>query len=220
MGNFVRLDSLLQEFRREVFLLRNQWRHSDISQNGYWVDAVESGSAAYAVIRLHDAWSRFCRQLVLDSAQGDIITRTGLRVHRSPIVKPGQRALDALRSTYPLSQRNRRLWEPRWHEPAQALDAATRLQISNAATIQAGLGLTKVAPLPAFGNPDELRNCRNYLAHRSKLASDDLDNLRRRLGVTKRITPDELPRIRIPGGATLFEVWCIDLMTRASVATK
>lgn len=172
------------------------------------------------MIRLLDAWNRFCRQLVLVSARGDVLTASGARLGRSPAVAPGQRPLDALKTTYPLRIQNRPVWEPRWFIPREAINAANALQIQNLRTVVTGLGLTQTLAGLNAGSPEDLRNCRNYLAHRSKLTFDGLDDLRLRLGLSPRFPADELPKSRLPGGATLFEVWCADLTIRGRTACQ
>lgn len=210
----MRLDYLVADFEQEVTRLRALYGAVPWpSRVGFW-DGPDGARQGYVVMRLLDAWSRFCRQLVLVSARGKVVTASGLRVSRSPVVGPGQLALDALRAVTP-GAGGQRLWEPRWHMPRNAVKAAGLLQIANLSAVSAGLGLSQTIQGISVGSPEDLRNCRNYLAHRSRLANDDLMDLRRRLQVAPDTPADQLSGTRVQGGATLFETWCADLSIRA-----
>lgn len=207
-------------FDREVSRLRTQFEsYFAAPHRGYWLGPEPAGQAA-TLIRLHDAWARYCRSLVLLSARGNVLTLRGTLLSRPPTVQRQQRPLDALKACYPFQVQRRYLWEPRWYEPTHAINAARLLQIGNLATVGAGLGLTQPIPGVNLGSPEDLRLVRNYLAHRGQVSSDALVTLRQRLGVSARLPPDAFPKVRIPGGATLFAAWCLDLRTRAYQAAQ
>ena len=180
---------------------------------GVWRDPVPIAVQSYATIRLHDAWARFCRALVLLSGRGRVITLGGTYVPCSPITAQGQSVLAALRSTYPQKRQTHIVWEPRWFDPAEAIDAANRLRVGNFPTISAGLGVTGYAV-------DDLRACRNFLVHRNETTYHRVDYLRARLGVGTSASVEELLNAKITGGAVLFHVWCAELLQRASLASQ
>ncbi len=216
----LRLQAIVKDFESEVDNLRQLYLgHAAMPHLGFWA-GVDASVVAYSVVRLLDAWNRFCRQLVLMSARGNTLSISGVRVSRSPKVALGQRPLDALKTTYPAHIQNRIVWEPKWFIPADAIKAASQLQIVNLSTVASGLGLSITIPGLSVGTPLDLRNCRNYYAHRSRTTSEGLVDLRRRLGITSDIKPDEIPKLAVPGGASLFEVWCQDLLIRADVAAQ
>lgn len=174
---------------------------------------MPAAAQSYAIIRLHDAWARFCRELVLLSAQGKVITATGNYVPRSPVVAQRQSPLDALKSTYSSRRQSWVLWEPKWFDPSETVDAAARLKIANFATVSGGIAATSVAI-------NDIRACRNFLAYRNKQSNDGLDYLRHRLGVSLSTRAEELANALVPGGASLFELWCWELLQRATNAVQ
>jgi hypothetical protein len=211
---------LYADFEEEVRLLRTQF-HQQVSRPhvGFW-SGHEGAVHAYAVIRLLDAWNRFSRQLVLVSARGNVITDNGVKIRRSSVLAPGQLALDGLRAALPPNVRQRPVWEPRWFVPRRAIAAAATLAIENLTSVSAGLGLSATIPGLSVGNPEDLRICRNYFAHRSKTTFDELWGLKQQLGVPVWTAVDALPKVVVSGGATLFNVWCLDLLIRARAAIQ
>lgn len=112
-----------------------------------------------AIIQLHDAWARFCREVVILSAGCRPVTATGLRLSRVPGVSSRRDVIPRLLSTY--AKRN---FEPRWGDSGQAIGAARRLAIQNAGTFTAALGA-------ANSTAEEVRRVRNFFAHRSERAA-------------------------------------------------
>jgi hypothetical protein len=109
-----------------------------------------------AVIRMHDAWARFCRDLIVLSAAGNTITLggTALTPSRPDIHNPA--------SVIPILLRMKRWqYEPKWATASIAVDVARSLTIQNLSSVSAALG--------AANSPAEpLRHIRNYYAHRAR----------------------------------------------------
>ena len=166
-------------FWREVALLRQLFRHglrSDSFAQGIWYDAGPVAEQSYAIIRVHDAWSRFCRTLVLTSATGGVWTVRNRYLLPAPGVGKKGDPLATLKSTYPARIQRQTQWEPKWYFPDQTIEASERLRIENRASVSAALG--------SVGNSvNDLRLCRNYLAHRSLGSNREVDTVRRRLSV-------------------------------------
>lgn len=179
---------------------------------GFWRAPDPWAIQATCVIRLHDEWARYCRAVVLASASGKASTLRGVAIPRSPLVARGQSALAALRSTNARWLRIN-IWEPKWHEPSRAIDAAARLRISNYADFSAGLGATSVAP-------EELRVVRNYLAHRHRTTADELVNVKRRVGIPRSARPEEIPRWIRSNGSVLVSEWSEELLRLARQAAS
>jgi hypothetical protein len=107
------------------------------------------------VVRMHDSWARFCRELIILSAYGRTTTLSGTfitpchsSINRCSMVIPHVRTL--------FSRQN---WEPRWADSTACINAARRLQISNVSTVSAALS--------AIDSPAEkMRRVRNFYAHR------------------------------------------------------
>jgi hypothetical protein len=113
-----------------------------------------------AVVRLHDAWARFCRELVILSAYGNIVTLGGMSLTCS---RPD---IDSLASVIPILLKLKRAkWEPRWASSAACIDAAQNLTIQNLTNVAAALGATN--------SPAEALRCvRNFYVHRGKDTSE------------------------------------------------
>lgn len=117
-------------------------------------------AAERSLIQLQIEWEHFVRDLVLDSATGQFDNGSGpVTSPTYPDLRSREAAAHKLVALYP-----RRSFEPDWYLPAQAIDAAVRLDVSNHAQISLELGVT---PWPI----DELRHLRNFISHRSKRAA-------------------------------------------------
>lgn len=115
----------------------------------------EQLTAEMAVIRMHDAWARYCRELVILSASGDTLTLSGVVVPAA--IKRRMDVIPTLLAAYP----RKRWFEPKWASAAECIGAAKLLKIANLATLAGALGATNS---PA----EEIRNVRNYYAHRGQ----------------------------------------------------
>ena len=112
-----------------------------------------------AVIQLHDAWARFCREIVILSAGCRPVTAAGNRLSRVAGVSGRRDVIPRLLDTY-----TKRRFEPRWGDSGEAIDAARRLAIQNAGTFAAALGA-------ANSTAEEVRRIRNFFTHRSERAA-------------------------------------------------
>lgn len=116
-----------------------------------------------AVLRLHDAWARFCRELIILSAFGRTVTLGGVPLppcHNS--VKRCHSVIPRLFATPGPRYR----FEPRWADASECIKAATRLGIANVATISSALAASNS---PA----EDIRRVRNFYAHRMKRTVQD-----------------------------------------------
>lgn len=157
------------------------------------------------IIRLHDAWARFCRELIVMSAYARPFTAQGQRVSRAPGIQGRHQVIPALLATY-----RKRTMEPFWHIPNDCLDAARRLNISNYPTIMTGLGLS----FPQSAT-DQLRNVRNFLAHRNASTARDVEQVARNLGLLNVRYPYLLVVSVVQPGASVFALWVHQLRTMA-----
>lgn len=115
------------------------------------------------LLQLQINWDHFVRSIILDSASGQYENANG-PVFSSLTNPPRsrERAAHRLISLYP-----RRSFEPDWYLPNEAIDAASRLRVSNYSEISAFLGASPWAI-------SELRFIRNFVSHRTKRAAISL----------------------------------------------
>jgi hypothetical protein len=132
------------------------WLLFEFSQSAKRFRAERHGQLAceMVVIRMHDSWSRFCRDLVITSAVGNTQTLGGLKIPKSSVINSRSDVIPALLTKY-----KKRRNEPNWYDAGECLDAAQRLAIVNFSTVSAAIG---AANSPA----GEMRKVRNFYAHR------------------------------------------------------
>ena len=164
------------------------------------------------VIRLHDAWHRFCRELILSSAGGKTVTSSGVRLALSPKVNNSSEVLPFLQRHY----RRPIWWEPTWHDPTKCLDAAFKLDVSNYANVFAGLSLSFNGSNPAA----QLTIVRNYFAHRNQSTYHTIITTARSLSLVPVPPPYEIVTSIVPPGVPLFSQWTARLSIMAQLAIK
>ncbi|WP_158619522.1 hypothetical protein [Pseudomonas sp. p99-361] len=157
------------------------------------------------LIQLQIEWEHFVRRLILDSATGKASNSTGV-VYSTLSAPPKNReqALHRLLSTYP---NNNRGHEPEWSHSNKAIDAATRLQLTNLPDISGLLGVT---PWPL----DEMRHLRNFIAHQSKNSASVL----RRKNMTSLSGKIFIPKIafeHLSSGTKRYRRWTSFMITIA-----
>lgn len=158
------------------------------------------------VIRMHDAWTRFCRDLVITSALGNTVTIGGLAVPRcGAAITDRNSVIACLLATY-----KKRQYEPKWGDVQECIDAARRLQITNLPTVSASLGASNS---PA----EEIRHVRNYYAHR-KIGSASR-------AIATNLFSGAQPEVRdlnrfTSGGSTVIESWVQRLMFVATASVQ
>lgn len=128
-------------------------------------------SSEMVVLRIHDAWARFCRNLILVSAYGNPLTASGIVIQRVRGFNNQSDVLTWLRTDFHRPYQN---WEPRWHIAHTSIDAAQRLGVSNFPTISSALATT---PSPI----EDMRIIRNYFAHKSRRNALDVRQIISRL---------------------------------------
>ena len=145
------------------------------------------------VIRLHDAWARFCRELVVTSAYAKPLTAQGTRVPRAPGVKRRDQVIPEFTATYP------------WYVSRQCLDAAKRLKVSNYSAIASGIGVSfpDMSPSPN----DQVRLVRNFFAHRHQESADKALEIAHNLHIPGITHPRSLVIATVPPGISVFRLW-------------
>ena len=160
-----------------------------------------------AVVRLHDAWGRFCRELIVSSAGCRPFTASGVRLARPSAIQGRSDVIPFLLSTY-----KNRVYEPRWAVSHDCLDAAQRIGIANLATVMAAIGSTNS---PA----EDLRRVRNFFAHRGKWSADEV-RFKCTFYAGSQLTLEGLIGQLVAPGITRMESWVDDLRTVAGAAIQ
>lgn len=150
---------------------------SKAAQTGKSCMVISPYSQEMCVIRLQDAWGRFCRELVISSASDRPTNIRGQAIKRAPAIQHRSHVIPTLISSYPNRSR-----EPNWYVPLECIDAAKKLRVANLAEISAGIGAT---PSPA----DDLRQIRNFMAHRGKETADKVRGVAKSLGLPSQTAP-------------------------------
>jgi hypothetical protein len=159
------------------------------------------------IIRVHDSWARFCRDLIFFSYIGGF-TKTGKKI---PPVTGGRTYSDFM-ACYKATFKKPPRFEPKWATASDAIDVAQRVKVSNVGTISSALG--------AVNSPaNELRIVRNYYAHRVADTADKIKSISWVVGNKNlKLTPVDIPGAITMGGISYFEQWVYDLQLRADVA--
>jgi hypothetical protein len=156
-----------------------------------------------AVIRLHDSWARFCREVVILSALGNVVTGGGQMLARS------HPSLIARSAVVPFCLRvSGWKWEPRWGDATSCVRAAQYLMIQNLVNVSSALG---AANSPA----ENLRRVRNFYAHRHVRTSAEA--MGTNLFVGGSPTVFHLNNYAT-GGMRTFESWTQGLVVVATAA--
>ncbi len=157
------------------------------------------------VVRLHDAWARFCRELIITSALGKTLTISGVVLIRASGISTRITVIPQLMGTF-----RRRRNEPNWYDATDCIDAAQRLGLTNLTTIGGALGSVNS---PA----DSIRKVRNFYAHRGSETALKAGST----GIfSKPSAPDVFELAGFSAhGMTHFETWVLGLKTIAQAAT-
>ena len=159
-----------------------------------------------AVIRLHDSWARFCREVVILSSLGNVVTVGGQALTRSHPDMIHRRVFTPVYLR--IANANQ---EPRWADSTACIRAATRLSIQNLANVSLALG--------AANSPAEtMRRVRNFYAHRGHKTADGAKT-------TPCFPLGKQPTVfhlndYTAGGVTIFESWTQELFTVAAAAIQ
>lgn len=205
------LQRLYQRFIREAFLLAAMIESRGAGSMDGQPAIGWNGSqfiSEMCVIRLHDAWARFCRELVVISAYARPLTASGSRVSKAPNIAFRRQVIPTLLNTY-----RRRRTEPDWYIPNESLDAARRLGVTNYYSLLSGLGAS-LSPSPT----EQVRFMRNFYAHRNHSTSQRVSQVTLDLGLSGLVKPHVVPLEIIHSGSSVFSLWVNQLRLMAQLA--
>lgn len=159
------------------------------------LNAVERRQAEHITFQLQNVWEIYVRNFILWSATGRASGLAGPLPASVPRVYRNREAVG-----YYLLQVTRKRFEPKWYRPADAINAARRLNIANVANVAAAIGST---PWPLEG----LRLTRNFFAHRSRSCALELRALNW-FGPGDTIEVETTVFPFDSGGVRRFDAWC------------
>lgn len=194
----------IRRLQKETAWLRGEFLRASSGQK----DRSAQLASEMAVLRLHDAWTRFCRELIIVSAVGRTVTLGGVPLKPStPNITTRNSVMPLLLSMY----RKRRRYEPRWGDAKECVDAAQRLAINNFSTVSAALGATNS---PA----QSIRFVRNFYAHRKQ---DTAANA----ATTNLFSSPSCPTVfelanYVTGGSRVIDIWVTGLVLVAIAAAQ
>ncbi len=165
-------------------------------------EPVHVDGRMFLVVRLLALWGDFCKQIVIRSAVGGLLTLQGKLVDPAPGI---QGVADTEKVVGPLDARR-----ASWYLPRTSVSAAKDLNVRNYSEIYLGLGAALVT---------DIAQVRNYIVHPSEETRRRFLQISRNLGLFG-LEPAALVSTRRPGGATLFEEWVADLQTAATNAVR
>lgn len=207
------LVAIYQRFVKETAML-TQTLEASIAPSIHTPLTIQQHSVVeLCVIRLHDAWSRFCRELVVTSAYAKPLTAQGNRVPRAPGVQRRDQVIPKLLATY-----KKRSQEPYWYLTNQCLDAAGRLKVSNYSALSSGIGISfpDMSPSPN----DQVRLVRNFFAHRHQESAGKALEIARNLHIPGITHPRSLVIATVPPGISVFRMWANRLRLMAYLSIQ
>ncbi len=202
-----------REFLKETHLLLEVVDASPVASHNSSIKTKQRNFAIeMCVVRLHDSWARFCRELVVVSAYAEPLTANGIKVPRIRGVNHRSQVIPTLLATY-----KKRREEPSWYLARDCIDASLRLQVSNHRTISTGIGLS--FPSLSISPNDQIRMVRNFFAHRSRSTASEAFSVASAFSFPAGGNLWALPTTLTPPGITVFAFWvnCLHLMALQSI---
>lgn len=208
------LVAIYQRFGKETALLTQTLESSIVPSLHTSLTSQQCFVAEMCVIRLQDAWSRFCRELVVTSAYAKPLNAQGNRVPRAPGVKRRDQVIPKLLATYP----NRNKEPTTWYMPGDCLDIAKRIEVSNYSTIASGIGAS--FPGASTSPNDQVRLVRNFFAHRHQESAGKALEIARSLNIPGVTHPRSLVVATVPPGISVFRLWANRLRIMAHLSIQ
>ena len=169
-------------------------------------EPLHRDGSAFLVVRLQHLWGEFCKELVVRSATGGCVTRTGLYLPPAPGVKRVKDIPNIIaRHTRQQFSGSRTHWE----DPQFAIGHAQRLQVANFRQLSLGLGSVTIL--------DQLKSVRNFIVHPNDNTGPKYLQTTMTLGF-RGMPPTQLINQSSIGGATIFEMWVSELEATAYAA--
>lgn len=160
---------------------------------------VHAAGEVQIINRLLVLWGEYCRNLVIQSTCGNVITLQGNRISSTP----GITGFSDLRAK--LGANAGAGPGTKWDEPAWVIQRARHLAPANLTQINLGVGSAPIV---------ELKVLRNYLVHPNEYTKGRYQSLAIQLGYPGR-QPNELLKSNLPMGQNVFKAWIADFQIAA-----
>ena len=160
---------------------------------------VHAAGDVQIINRLLVLWGEYCRNLVIQSAYGNVLTLQGNRLSTIP----GINGFSDLRAKLGVDISAGP--GTKWDEPTWAVQRARQLAPANFTQINLGVGFAPIDPL---------RVLRNYLVHPNEHTKGRYQDLAIQLGYPGR-QPNELLKSNLQMGQTVFESWIAEFQIAA-----
>lgn len=163
-------------------------------------------SREMCVVRLDDAWTRACRELIMSSACDEPRTRGGRVVPKATNATSRKDVLTLLGPSFGRP-------EPSWGNPVVLLNIAQRLGLNNYPAVSLGMAVTP--------NPTEhLHMVRNFLVHRNQRTAMSVTNVKSFYTLQDISTAEYLFSSLLASGQTIFESWISTLRIMVQIAIQ
>lgn len=166
-----------------------------------------------AIIRIHDEWSRYCKELIILSACGKPVTLSGTVLPRIPKFRSKNDVIREVSTHFKATNRPQNI---PWHVPQHIVPLVNKLKLANRSNISAGIGAT---PSPI----DDLRNIRNFLAHKNEISIKKVHETAKALGLSSQFTALNIVKQFDPSrsfATSYIESWVNTLQVMAFVAAQ
>lgn len=163
------------------------------------------------VIRIHDTWVRFCKELLFVSTLKRPIGLSGAQIPCVSGLSCHSDIIDKLKLSY--SRGKPPWWEPRWGNASEFLNAARTIGVTNFLNLSAGIGHPD-SPI------ENLRIVRNYIAHRGRKTSKAYDEITTTYGFSQRCDIFFFLTQPVPPGISVFVDWVRTMQLMAEISMQ
>lgn len=163
-GLSVVVDDFVSELDEIESVFASYKGHRTVKGVGFEYVPGEDG----CLVSVWDAWTRFLRRLVIESARGPVIGLSGT-VHTASTARSEAQVLADLSAKRRGNNFGIINGEPKWNDPVRLTSICSFLGLSNELTIINAVtsSFVTLGPVTVANPLEEVRICRNYVAHKA-----------------------------------------------------
>lgn len=170
------------------------------------------------LISIWDAWNRFIRSFILTAAAGPLLGLSGT-VYNPAVARTESQCLIWLNQNRRSKAYSLIAGEPKWTDARQLVDVMSTLDIDirNRQSVVSAIGATTVTlgPVVVPSPLEEIRKCRNFVAHKAPMTLSDVRAYSRSSGPFISLSSHMRQK---QGGVETFSVWAEALRAIAAAA--